>query len=89
MSDCIIELPIESASATLAAARDGLASYGGRLEGDDESGELHAKTPVGDIHAVYGVAAGLLTIRVTKKPRLAPCKAIRKVITAFFEQLPS
>jgi hypothetical protein len=87
LSDCIIEIPINSVTETLDAARKALEGYGGRLLGDSTSGELHAKTPVGDIEAKYAVANELLTIRVIKKPRLAPCKAVRKVITLFFEQL--
>ncbi len=88
MSDCIIELQVQSVAETLDAAREALAGYGGRLKGDSKSGEILAKTPVGDVEGVYRVANESLTIRVTKKPRLAPCKAIRKVVTVFFEQLP-
>ena len=87
MADCIIETPVSSPEHTLNAARKALEAYGGTLTGDLESGELVAKTPVGELVGNYTVTGELLTIRIVKNPRLAPTAVVRSVVANFFAGL--
>ncbi len=89
VTESTIKTVISSPERTIEAAREALEKRGGSLIGDLESGELVAKTPVGDVVGRYAVEGGLLTVQIVRKPRLAPSAVVRSVVASFFANLES
>ena len=87
MPDKPIQIAISSPKRTLDAARKALEKYGGGLTGDLDSGDVVAKTPVGDVVGRYTVDGDTLTIHIDRKPRLAPSGVVRNIVTHFFDNL--
>jgi hypothetical protein len=87
IAECIIERAISWPERTLDAARAALEERGGALTGDLESGEILAKTPVGDVVGRSAIADGLLTIQIVRKPRLTPSGLVRSVVSHVFASL--
>lgn len=57
---------------------------GGTFAGDASSGTFSGPTPVGTIEGKYAVRGNVVTVTITKRPRVAPCDVIEAKIRKYF-----
>lgn len=66
-----------------------IAEHGGSLKGDQKTGEIVGKTPLGPIKGQYRVENGVCSITITDKPMLAPMKRIEDAVRGYFSDQTS
>ena len=57
---------------------------GGAFTGDASGGTFSGPTPVGTIEGKYAVRGNVVTVTITKRPRLAGCDVIEAKIRKYF-----
>ena len=57
---------------------------GGTFAGDAAGGRFSGPTPVGTIEGTYAVRGNVVTVTITKRPRVAPCDAIEARVRKYF-----
>ena len=57
---------------------------GGKISGDEKSGDFTGKTPVGAIKGTYTVTDGVLNVTINKKPMLLSENTIKNAINGYF-----
>ena len=64
----------------ISKARHAIKGIGGTLTGDNESGEVTADSPFGQIEGSYSVAGQAVSFVISKKPMMVPCSMIESQI---------
>jgi hypothetical protein len=57
---------------------------GGTFAGDAAAGKFTGPTPVGTIEGKYAVRGNMVTVTITKRPRLAGCDVTEAKIRKYF-----
>lgn len=57
---------------------------GGTFAGDATAGTFSGPTPVGPIEGKYAVRGNVVTVTITKRPRVAGCEVIESRVRGYF-----
>jgi hypothetical protein len=68
----------------LAKAKVEAEKAGGKISGDEHSGDFSGKTPFGSISGTYTAVDGILNVTISKKPMLVPESAIKDAFNGYF-----
>ena len=71
-------------TAAVERVRGFIAGEGGAFAGDASAGTFTGPTPVGSIEGKYVVRGNVVTVTITKRPRVAPCDVIEAKIRKYF-----
>lgn len=71
-------------AAAVARVRAHITEEGGTFTGDASKGTFSGGTPFGTIHGEYAVRGNVVTVTITKRPRIAGCDLIEGRIREYF-----
>lgn len=84
MSKCIINLPFSGdPEPFIQQVRSQVSNFGGKFEGDSNSGSIYVSTPLGKVAGTYQISSSIVTITITEKPMFISCGKIEDLLKSY------